>query len=271
MQLIQGWMQRLRTALIAHLRPGRDRQELLAVLARAEALHSDAERNMLEKMIEFQEMRVRELMVPRSKIHAVSVDDQLADIEQLMLARGVSRVPVMDGDIDHVLGVVHVRDVIAARRRGETPPIKQLLRPCLRVLELELVSGLLPEMRAHACQIALVLDEYGGTAGLITLPDLVHEIIGEIGEDGQPEDDELHPLHDGRFVVQASMHIEELAEALARPLPEGDYDTVGGWLTAHLGRIPKHGERLEIDGMQVQILEADPRRIVKVAIRPLPQ
>jgi len=212
-------------------------------------------------------MRVREVMVPRSEINAVAADTSLAAFSQSMLEKGVSRMPVMEGDIDHVLGVVHVRDVVAARINGESPELKTLLRPCLRVLELEQVSGLLSEMREHSCQIAIVLDEYGGTAGLITLPDLVREIIGEIGEDGEEEESELHPLNDGSFIVQARMHIEELAEALDMQLPQGDYDTVGGWLTSYLGRIPKHGEKLMLEGLQIQVLEADPRRITKVRIQ----
>ncbi|MDQ6999581.1 MAG: hemolysin family protein [Mariprofundus sp.] len=267
MSMIQNWMHSLRKLLIDRLRPGRDEQELLAVLGRAEAVQSDDQRSMLERMVELHDMRVREVMVPRSEIHAVAADTSLADIEKAMLEKGVSRMPVMDGDIDHVLGVVHVRDVVAARINGESPELKTLLRPCLRVLELEQVSGLLSEMREHSCQIAIVLDEYGGTAGLITLPDLIREIIGEIGEDGEEEESELHPLSDGSFIVQARMHIEELAEALDMQLPQGDYDTVGGWLTAYLGRIPKHGEKLMLEGLQIQVLEADPRRITKVRIQ----
>ncbi|MFQ5344549.1 MAG: hemolysin family protein [Mariprofundus sp.] len=267
MSMVQNWMSRLRKLLIEHLRPGRDEQELLSVLRRAEAVQSDDQRTMLEQMVELHDMRVREVMVPRSEIHAVSADTSLADIEKTMIEKGVSRMPVMDGDIDHVLGIVHVRDVVTARIHGENPELKTLLRPCLRVLELEQISGLLAEMREHSCQIAIVLDEYGGTAGLITLPDLVREIVGEIGEDGEEEESELHPLGDGSYIVQARMHIDELAEALDMPLPQGDFDTVGGWLTSYLGRIPKHGEKIVLKGLQIQVLEADPRRISKVRIQ----
>jgi len=267
MSIFQGWLQSIRKQLIEHIRPGRDEQELLSVLGRAEAVQSDAQRSMLEQLIEFHDTRVREVMVPRSEIHAVEAQDSLADIEQVMLTHGVSRLPVMHGDIDHVIGVVHVQDVVKARISGETPPLKTLLRPCLRVLELEQVSGLLSEMREHSCRIAIVLDEYGGTAGLISLADLVVEIIGEIGEDGQEEESELDTLADGSYMVQARMHIEELAEGLDIQLPQGDYDTVGGWLTAHLGRIPHVGEQISIEGLQVQVIEADPRRISKVHIQ----
>jgi len=268
MSLVQHWMRSCRKLLLERLRPGRDEEELLAVIRRAEAVQSDDQRSMLEQMIEMHDMRVREVMVPRSEIHAVSVKDSLADIELAMLTKGVSRMPVMDGDIDHVLGIVHVRDIIMARIHHESPAITTLLRPCLKVLELEQISSLLAEMREQACQIAMVLDEYGGTAGLITLPDLVREIIGEIGEDGEAEKSELHPLNDGSYMVQARMHIEELAEALEIALPQGDYDTVGGWLTSHLGRIPKNGEQIQVNGLHIQVMEADPRRISKVRIQP---
>jgi len=269
MSAFQGWMKSIRKQIIEHVRPGRDAQELLAILGRAEAVQSDAQRSMLEQLIDFHDTRVREVMVPRSAIHAVEAHDSLAEIEQEMLTHGISRLPVMDGDIDHVLGVVHVQDIVKARISGEKPTLATLLRPCLRVLELEQVSGLLSEMREHSCRIAIVLDEYGGTAGLITLADLLVEIIGEIGEDGEEEESELDTLADGSYMVQARMHIEELAEGLGVQLPEGDYDTVGGWLTAHLGRIPQAGEQVTVQALQIHIMEADPRRISKVHIQHL--
>ncbi len=267
MSVVQSWMKSMRKLLIEHLRPGRDEQELLSVLGRAEAVQSDAQRSMLEQLIDFHDTRVREVMIPRSKIHAVGLEDSLANIEQVMLEHGISRLPVMDGDIDHVLGVVHVQDVVKARIKGEKPALKTLLRPCLRVLELEQVSGLLSEMREHSCRIAIVLDEYGGTAGLISLADLIVNIIGEIGEDGEEEESELDSLPDGSYMVQARMHIEELAEELDITLPQGDYDTVGGWLMAHLGRIPQVGEQVNILTLKIQVIEADPRRINKVRIQ----
>ena len=192
MSIVQSWLQSMRKQIIEHIRPGRDTQELLSVLGRAEAVQSDAQRSMLEQLIEFHDTRVREVMVPRSEIHAVEAQTSLADIEHMMLTHGVSRLPVMDGDIDHVLGVVHVRDVVKARIANETPALTTLLHPCLRVLELEQVSGLLSEMREHSCRIAIVLDEYGGTAGLISLADLMVEIFGEIGEDGEEEETAVH-------------------------------------------------------------------------------
>jgi len=175
--------------------------------------------------------------------------------------------PVMEGDLDHILGVVHIRDVVKARISGEEPILTDLLQPCLKASELEQASSLLSEMREHSCHIAIALDEYGGTAGLATLTDLLWEIVGEIGEDGEEEESECQLLADGSYLVRARMHVEELEEVLSVQLPQGDYDTVGGWITMRLGKIPRTGETVELSGLNVHILEADPRRIRKVRIQ----
>jgi len=269
--LMPRWTRRLRSLLIEWLRPGRDEQELLAILGRAVAVQSEGQRSMLEAIVHFHDTRVREVMIPRSDIQSVAANTALADVERSMIDLGVSRMPVIGSDIDHVLGMVHVQDIMHARLRGESLALADLLRPCLKVLELEQVSGLLSEMREHACRIAIVLDEFGGTAGLVTLSDLVREIIGEVGEDGEDEEQECKPLADGSFEVLARMHIEELAEAVGAPLPEGDYDTVAGWLITRLGRIPQTGESVKLDGFRIHIADADPRRISKVRMQRLTQ
>jgi len=204
--------------------------------------------------------------VPRSEIHAVNVDASLAEVENALIEYGVTRLPVIEADIDHVLGVVHTKDILAARVRGESPQLSSILRPCLRVLELEKVSGLLEEMRDNACHIAMVLDEYGGTAGLVMLSDLLDEIVGEIRDVDESEEGECQLQSDGSYLVLALMHIEDLSEELGVKLPLGEYDTVGGWLIDHLARIPKVGESVNLKGLQIQIVEADPRRITKVRI-----
>ena len=258
----QKWTLSLRESLIEYLRPGRNDDELLAILGRAEAVQSDEQRSMLEQVVAFNDTRVREVMVPRSEIHAVNVDASLAEVEAALIEPGVTRLPVIEADIDHVLGVVHTKDILAARVRGESPQLSAILRPCLRVLELEKVSGLLEEMRDEGCHIAMVLDEYGGTAGLVMLSDLLDEIVGEIRDAG--EEGECQLQDDGSYLVLALMHIEDLSEELGVKLPLGDYDTVGGWLTDRLARIPKVGEVVRLEGFQIHIVEADPRRITKV-------
>ena len=261
------WGQLLRRLLIERLRPGRDEEELLAVIGRAETIQSDEQRSMLEQLVEFYDIRVREIMVPRSEIRAIGVDTPLSSIEKIMIDAGVSRLPVLEGDLDHILGVVHIRDVVKARISGEQPALTDILQPCLNASELEQTSSLLSEMREHSCHFAIVRDEYGGTAGLVTLTDLLWEIVGEIGEGGEAEESECQQLPDGSYLVRARLHIEELEEALSVQMPQGDYDTVGGWITMKLGRIPSAGETVELGRFTIHILDADPRRINKLRIQ----
>lgn len=261
--------ERWRKSLLARLRPGRDEDELLTVIGNAEAILSDEHRRMLEDLVQFRDVRVRELMVPRSEIfaldHALSLDDAVAAVS----GTGFSKLPVYEGDLDHVTGMVHAWDIFAAKVRGERVKLTDLLRPCLSAPESELVLGLLSRMKREGVHIAVVTDEYGGTGGLVTLSDLLTEIVGsmdEAGESGNGEECMRQP--DGSLIVHGRMHVEDLAEELATALPDGDYDTVGGLITSQCGRIPRRGEALEVAGMKIDILDADPRRITRLRIKP---
>lgn len=267
MKLFDRWKKRCRQALIARIRPGRDEEELLEVLRRAEAIQSDEHREMLEELIDFPDTRVREVMVPRSDIQAVAVDTSLDEVERIMVQSGVSRLPVIENDLDHVLGVVHAWDILAARVQGKSPNLSQILRRCLRVSELEHVFGLLSEMKREACHIAIVHDEYGGTAGLVTLSDLLSEIVGSMDElEAAPESEACARQEDGSWIMMGKTRLEELEESTGVSLPHGDYDTVAGLITTHLGRIPKNGEECRISHLRFRIIKADPRRILKVRV-----
>lgn len=266
--MLEQLRQQLRRYLLERLRPGRDVGELVRMLARAQALHSDEHRSMLEHLVAFSDVRVRELMVPRSDIQAAADDDDAAAVAQLMVQSGHSRLPVYAGDLDHIQGVVHAWDLFAAQVRGEAPALRALVRPCLKVPESQLVLGLFTRMKRSGCHIAIALDEYGGTAGLVTLTDLLGEIFGPMGEAGEEaEDEECVRQQDGSYIVSARMHIEDLAEVLGASLPDGDFDTVGGLITSQLGHIPATGESLEVGGLHVDVLEAEPRRVLKVRVR----
>ena len=261
----QEW---LRQKLLTRLRPGRNEDELISLIEKAEAIQSDEQRHQMESMVEFHDMRVREVMIPRSEIKSVEVNTPLSEVEQIMTESGVTRLPVIDGDLDRVLGVVHVWDLFTARVRNESPSLNELVRPCLKVSELQRVSGLLSEMRADS-HMAIVLDEYGGTAGLVTISDLLGEIIGSIDEHGEAtEGAEYRRTENGALEVQARMHVEELGELLNRNLPEGDFDTVGGLIVTELGRIPVQGEQITILGLDIHIQKADPKRVIQIVIKP---
>lgn len=262
------WREKLRKYVLHTLRPGRDMNELLDMIQRAEAIQSDEQRQMFERLVDFRETRVREIMIPRLQIKAVQVSASLEEVETMLVEMGVTRLPVIDEDLDRVVGKVHIWDVFSARVRGERKTLRDLLRPCLTVSELERVSSLLPEMR-EGSHMAIVRDEFGGTAGLITLSDLLEEIVGSMGEGaGMEESGEYSWTANGGLEVQAIMHIEDLEKLLNREFPEGDYDTVGGLVITELARIPVRGEQVTVAGVEMHIQEADPKRVIKVLIKP---
>ena len=266
---ISRWKRSLRSLILDHMRPGHDSDELLSILQRAVAVRSEDQRDMLERVVEFGDLRVREIMVPRSLIHAVPADMPLHEVEKVFIRTGVSRLPVMDGDLDHILGVVHIWDVIAARVEGTQTSLPSIVRHCLRVPELAQALGILDEMRSESCHIAIVHDEYGGTAGLITLADLLTELVGSFRERGDKSDNDEECIQqpDGSYIVMGRMHVEDLAEEIGVDIPEGDYDTIAGLITSRLERIPTEGEKIDIDGLAITILKADPRRILKIRLR----
>jgi len=268
--MFDRWREQMRARWLARLRPGRDEAELLELIGRAEAIQSDDHRRMLESLVMFRDVRVRELMVPRSEIFALESSMSLAEASRKIAGNDYSKLPVYVGDLDHIEGVIHAWDVFAAQLGGGNTSLSQLLRPCLKVPESQLVLGLLGRMKQEGIHLAIVVDEYGGTGGLVTLSDLLTEIVGPMNESGEAEEDEeCVPQEDGGYVVAGRMHVEDLEEVLERDLPEGDYDTVGGLITSQCGRIPAQGEQLEVAGLTIQVLEAEPRRVLKLHIAPV--
>jgi len=262
--------QNIRARLLKVLRPGKTHDELLTVIERAEAILSDEQRRMFEAMIDFQETRVREIMVPRSDIHVIDQQCGIKEAEALVVASGVLRLPVMDGDKDHIVGVVHSKALFAAHIQGKTIKLSDLIQPHLTVPELSYIAPLLIEMREKKQHLAIVLDEFGGTAGLVTFTDLLEEIMGSIDESANLETPEYVLGDNGSLEVSARIHVEDLEELLKKTLPKGDYDTFGGLILSELGRIPRQGERLTVASLDVHIQEADPRRILRVLIKSKP-
>lgn len=264
--MLKRLQQRIRQYFICTLRPGQSYKELLSVIGRAEAIHSDEQRRMLEGIIEFHDTRVREVMIPRSEIKAIDVSMPLSSAAKVIAESGVTRLPVMDHDLDHILGVIHIWDLVHAQTHQADSNIKALMRPALSVSELEYIPGLLTEMRDSKNHIAMVLDEYGGTAGLVTLSDLLEEIVGSMDEGKTQESIEYTRVEHG-LEVQARMHVEDLEDILSITLPKGDFDTVGGLIITELGRIPVRGERILVGGLDMHIQEADPRRVIRILIK----
>jgi len=267
--MFKRFQHRIRQYFIHSLRPGQNHQELLSVIGRAEAIRSDEQRHMLEGIIEFHNTRVREVMIPRSEIKAIDISVPLSSASKIIAESGVARLPVMDHDLDHILGIIHIWDLVQAQTHQKKNSLKALMRPTLTVSELEYIPGLLTEMRNSKNHIAMVLDEYGGTAGLVTLSDLLEEIVGSMDE-GETQEAIEYTRGEHGLEVQARMRAEDLEDLLNISLPKGDFDTVGGLIITELGRIPVQGERILVGGLDMHIQEADPRRVIRVLIKSLP-
>jgi CBS domain containing-hemolysin-like protein len=226
------------------------------------------ERQLLQSIVEFGDALVREVMTPRPDVVAISEDASLEELRALFREQEYSRIPVYEDSLDQIKGFVFVKDLI---QLTEVAPdvrlVPTLMRPVYFVPETKRVPELLKEFQRHQVQIAIVVDEYGGTAGLVTLEDLLEEIVGEIRDEYDVESEPILEEGNGAFVVSGKAAVDKVAERLNVEIARGDFETVGGYLMAHLGRVPAVGEAFDLDGLHVQVLEAERRRITKVRLR----
>ena len=233
--------------------------------ARAEAADTE-ERRLLQSVVDFGGTLVREVMTPRPDIVAVAHDATVDQLRTLFAEEEYSRVPVFENDLDNILGFVFAKDLVKAHGlSGGSPIVPRLLRPACVVPEGQRVADLLRELQGRHVQSAIVVDEYGGTAGLVTIEDLLEEIVGEIRD--EYDDDESEPVVEedgGRFVFLATVGVGELTERLGVSVERDGFETVGGYLLTRLGRVPAVGETFEVDDLVVEVLDAERRRVRKV-------
>ncbi|GAA1790179.1 hemolysin family protein [Leucobacter iarius] len=243
----------------------RDEQQLLSMVDQAaeqELLEAD-DRDYIHSLVEFGDTRVRELMVPRIDMVTVDAELSMKDALEAILASRHSRVPVVTDDVDDVVGVAHLRDasgfVLRRPEEAESAPITRVMKPALFVPELQPADELLRQMQRESVHLALAVDEYGGISGLVTLEDLIEELLGDISDEHDRETPEIVLDGDG-FIVSARLTIDRLGELFERELEDDEVDTVGGLLAKHLGRLAEPGDRVEIDGIELTALETERRR-----------
>jgi CBS domain containing-hemolysin-like protein len=222
------------------------------------------ERQLLRSIVDFSDTLVREVMTPRLDIVAIRDTATISDLRALFREQEYSRFPVYKDSLDNILGFVFVKDVITLAPSDDGHPVTTLLRPAAVVPESKRVSELLKQFQRQQTQCAIVVDEYGGTAGLVTIEDLLEEIVGEIRDEYDVESEPVVEEGDGRFVFTGKVDIDEVAQRLNLRIEREGFETVGGFLLTHLGRVPHVGERFEIDGLNVEVLEVERRRIHKV-------
>ena len=243
--------------------------ELLAfadVAALDEAIESD-ERTLIHSIIEFGDTIVREVMVPRPDVVAVENSVEAGAVLERAIEAGYSRIPVFNQSLDDVIGIAFTKDLIRAARSGkEHCPVSQLCRPANYVPETKRVAPLMREMQAGQFHLAVVIDEYGGTAGVVTLEDLIEELVGEIVDEFDVDEPLIVPLGGGQFRVSSKMDVDEVNELLGADLPAGDWDSIGGLVLAISGHVPSEGESIEVDGHLLVAEKLQGRRIGSVRI-----
>ncbi len=243
--------------------------ELLAfadVAALDEAIEGD-ERVLIHSIIEFGDTIVREVMVPRPDVVAVEDSAETGAVLERAIEAGYSRIPVFNETLDDVIGIAFTKDLIRAARSGkEHCPVRDVCRPANYVPETKRVAPLMREMQAGQFHLAVVIDEYGGTAGVVTLEDLIEELVGEIVDEFDVDDPLIVPLGGGQFRVSSKMDVDEVNDLLGADLPAGDWDSIGGLVLALTGHVPSEGESIEVDGHLLVAEKLQGRRIGSVRI-----
>ena len=241
-------------------------EAMAPVQAEVEAAQDGQARELLRNLADFRDTMVREVMTPRPDIIGI---DQNATIEQLYALfreQQYSRIPVFNETLDNVVGFVFLKDLIM-RGAPTSGPIAPFMRPAHFVPETNRVPELLKEFQRKRLQSAIVVDEYGGTAGLVTVEDLLEEIVGEIRDEYDVEVERIIDEGGGRLVFSGSVHVEEMANLMKVSIEGQGFETVGGFLLSRLGRVPAVGEHFDLDGLDVEILETEQRRITRVRLR----
>lgn len=228
----------------------------------------DDEKRMIDGILELHEMTVREVMVPRIDVEflekTASIDAAVAFVREV----GYSRIPVYDGTVDNIVGILYAKDLLEPLQTNAQDTIASLLRPAHFVPDSKEVTQMLGEFKLKKVHVAIVVDEYGGTAGIITLEDILEEIVGEIQDEHDQEQPLCRQVSDTVYEIDAKIDLDDLSEIIGHEFDDEDetFETLGGLIFDHLGRVPDQGEELEIDGFPIKIIEVDGRRISWVQI-----
>jgi CBS domain containing-hemolysin-like protein len=230
----------------------------------------EEEREMIHSIFEFGDTILREVMVPRPDMVAVPVTTSLQEVLELILRTGYSRIPVYQEDIDDVVGLAYAKDVLRRLHDGQADkPLADILRPAPFLPESLRAAECLREMRRRKSHMVIVIDEYGGTSGLVTIEDLLEEIVGEIADEYDLEEPNVEPLPDGGYRVNARLAIDEVNELLDAELPATEWDTIGGLLFNVVGGVPREGQEVDFQGLRLRAERVQGRRIGRVRIHRL--
>jgi len=227
---------------------------------------------MLVAIFDFGELLVRQVMIPRTEIIAVEADSGLEEIIQLVSESTYTKIPIYEDNLDQIIGIVHVKDLLSVMQKPDCTDCiaRDLAREAMYIPETASVSTLLEQFRFNRQHIAIVMDEYGGTAGLITLEDLLEEIVGEVSDQFDNNQPEIRKMPDGVILVDGLTLIEDVNSQLNIQLQDEDYDTIAGYVMGKIGRIPMVGDEIESENLRFSVVDMDGMRIQSLAIRNKP-
>ena len=245
--------------------------EDLIEVGEKEGLIEKDQGEMLQSVVEFGDKVVREVMTPRPEVAALDLNQPVEALRQLFRETRHSRFPVYASDLDHVEGIVNVRDLLALPTEEQSKAtLRQLARLVAFVPETKRNTELLKELQRSTNQLAIVIDEYGSVAGLVTVEDLVEEIVGEIRDEGEPRPDDLVQESENTYLATGTAELSQVADRLHVDVEGRDYSTIGGLVLAELGHVPAPGEKVEADGLAIEVLEANERTVLKVRLKVAP-
>jgi magnesium and cobalt transporter len=265
----RSWFNRLSHALSGE---PRSREEVIEELrsAQANGLFSAETLSMIEGAISVTDLQVSDVMVPRPQVVSLAVDAPFEENLAIVVESGHSRFPVHGDDKDEVLGILLAKDLLRVWAKGHPPDIRELLRPAVLIPESKRLNVLLREFRASRNHMAIVVDEYGGVDGLVTIEDVLEQIVGDIDDEHDDEDDTACGIAagaDGRFLVDALTRIDEFNERFDAELPDDEYDTIGGLVACELGHVPGAGEEVALGRFEFTVASADERRVHSFHLR----
>jgi putative hemolysin len=250
-------------------------QEVQALIdvAAEEGIIEEAEGEMIQSVLEFGDTLVGSIMRPRTQITAIPITATVEDARRLIMEVKYSRIPVYRENIDQIEGIVYVRDLLAyCEADNNHAPVSDCMRPVHSVPESKSIAELLKEMQRAKVQMAIVIDEYGGVAGLVTVEDIIEEVMGEIeDEDRAHIDVEIKPTEDGSYILDGSTEIRVVEEIFDKEVEADDFTTIAGLLMNEMNRVPAEGEKLEFKGIEFEVLEGDAQRVSKVRLRAIEQ
>jgi CBS domain containing-hemolysin-like protein len=260
----------IRPAPGTHLVHSVEELKLMVIASQQAGLLSEQEEGMIDRLLDFSEVRAHHIMVPRTEMMCVSLNTSPDELFSLVSTSGFDRYPVFEDNLDNIVGIVHARDILrlmrGMRHRPHQPPVTEIMREPLVLPESLVAEDLLAELRTRRSHLAILVDEYGGTAGLVTLDDILRYVVGEVRDEFDVERPEIQAGPAGVYLVDGLLAIEDVNERLGLKLDSDEFDTIGGLLLGQLGRRPTIGDQATVDGTVMRVDELDGLRISLVRI-----